>query len=169
MDAHLLRVTPDRGWTILEDTEVAREIEAAQGSKRVLDVAEAWAGLHFLLTGEMPTIKEDAIRLGISWDDDSLENVLMGGQPTRLNSSYGPVRFLGANDVVRMAAKLAEVTEKDISDRYDPVVLTEEQIPPYEWDNEFESRDWLVSSYAKLNEFYQVAATEKAGLLIYLI
>jgi hypothetical protein len=169
VDAQLIRVSPKRDWATAGSAAVAREVEAAQGSERILDLEKAWAGIHFLLTAEVPITREDAIRLGISWDDDSLENALMGGRPTDLETSSGPVRYLDSDEISRIAAKLADISIEEFSDRYDPDALTEEQIPPDVWDNESEARDWLASSYAKLREFYQETAAQNAGLLIYLM
>jgi hypothetical protein len=170
MDAYMLRVPGYRGRALLDSLEeVQHAIRWAETHRdHKLELGEAWAGLHFLLTGELPIPREEALSRGVSWDENSLENVLMGGRTTPYLTSWGPARYLSPYEVARLASKLSKVSVNTIRNHYDPKGLSEEHIPPDTWD-EPGTREWLASSYSKLICFYAEAASTQDGLLIYFV
>jgi len=171
MDAYLARVSASESRDILVNADaVSRVIACARiDASRRLDLDEAWAGLHFVLTAEVPIPKQEALLRGLSWDDDSLENVLMGGEPTTYGDSFGVARYLKAEEVALMAEKLSDLSVERFKGFYEADALIEYDIPPAIWEDQLESRDWLARYYYQLVDFFRSAASGGDGILIYFI
>ncbi len=167
----LVKLAPETVESVLAGTaDVWNMIERAQqipGSTLCLD--ESWAGLHFVLTGEVPTLKYQALEMGISWSDDSLENVLMGGSPTKHEDGVGVIRCSTPAEVQHMAAKLSVIDVVQIIRWYDAEALIENDIPPPIWHDSASALRWLSTHYADLKKFYQQAAKAGDGLLMYIL
>ncbi|HEX2033297.1 MAG TPA: DUF1877 family protein, partial [Chloroflexota bacterium] len=143
--------------------EQARSVPGA-----LLDLGESWAALHFLLTGEIPMPREEALRRGVAWDDASLENVLMGGQVTSFRSPVGAARYLAPAQVAHLAQELARITPEAFAERYDAAALAEEHIPPGPWGDDPQTQTWLVDVFRQLVEFFGAAAGAGEGVLVLL-
>jgi Domain of unknown function (DUF1877) len=171
MDAYLVRVSASESSDILASADAVSKViaGASNDSERKLDLDEAWAGLHFVLTAEVPIPKQEALRLGLSWYDDSLENVLMGGEPTKYRDSFGVARYLSAEEVARMTDKLSDLSVERFKGFYDADGLIEYDIPPAIWEDQLESRDWLARYYYQLVDFFRSAAFSGDGVMIYFI
>jgi len=74
--------------------------------------------------------RHEALKRGISWDDDSLENVLLGGLPTPFQTVFGPARYVDPGRVGVLGEKLSKVAPEAFNDWYDPEYLTELKVPP---------------------------------------
>jgi hypothetical protein len=171
MDAFLVRVPKADADGVLKSADVVRKIieSAEDNGDFKLDLGEYWAALTFMLSGEMPIPKHEALRLGISWDNDSLENVLMGGEPTPFKASFGPARSVDPEQVARLATKLADLSVDEFMKWYDPKELLKERIPPETWDDQSETRALIGHVFEELVAFYKRAAAHGDGILIYLI
>jgi hypothetical protein len=172
MNAYLLRISPQEAETIITDVEAIGQVikRAWYLLDRHLDLDMAWYGIHFVITsGEVPIPKYEAQKRDISWDDNSLENVLMGGIPTPYEAFFGVVRYLPPEEVILMNGKLEQITEEKFRQLYDPQLLNEEQIPPGSWDAADVNCDWLLGYFQKLVKFYQTAALIGDGILIYML
>ncbi|MBD2500376.1 DUF1877 family protein [Anabaena azotica FACHB-119] len=77
MKAYIVRVSREDGEKSLNSSKIVEKIIQNQ-SEHVLDLDESWYGIHFVMTGEYPIPKDEAQRRGISWDNNSLENVILG-------------------------------------------------------------------------------------------
>jgi Domain of unknown function (DUF1877) len=169
MDAFLTRLPEDAGARIADPSVVRSAIAEAQGDpSRQLSLEEAWAGLHFTLTAEYPIPRQEAEKIGMSWNDESLENAIMGGKATTFQSSYGPARYLSPDLVAGISARLQQIDTEDFRSRYDAEGLEEEQIPPAGWDNK-ERLDGLIDAFEKLRNFYSEAANQHHGILIHFV
>ena len=171
MDAYLARVSAAESRDILVSADaVSRVIAWARiDASRRLDLDEAWAGLHFVLTAEVPIPKHEALLRGLSWDDTSLENVLMGGEPTTYGDSFGVARYLKAEEVALMAGKLSDLSVERFKGFYEADALIEYGILPAIWEDQLDSRDWLARYYYQLVDFFRSAASSGDGILIYFI
>ena len=109
------------------------------------------------------------MRRGIRWDDDSLENALLGGTTTPFRSSLGPARCLWPEQVARIARQLNAVGIDGFRDRFDPADLEQEGIPPPGWREEPERADRLAAAFAEFLRFYREAAAHGEGVLIVFI
>jgi hypothetical protein len=162
MEAELFRIPADASLT--SPTAIRQEMAKAKQADATLDLGEAWPGLHVVMSGEMPIPKYEATKRGIEWFDDSLENVLLGGDPLPLRLAFGPVGHLPAAKVAGLAALLEALSPKEFADRYDPMQLDDDEIPPGGWDSDH--RKWLSSYYEKLREFFLDAAHARQAVLI---
>jgi hypothetical protein len=169
MDAFLVRVPKLDGDAVLKSADAARKIIAATAGTPPLDLGEYWIALHFLLSGETPIPRHEALRRGLSWDDDSPENILMGGAPTPFMSSFGPARYLHPEQVERLATKLAGLSVAEFQARYNPEDLRAEDISPGGWDDGGEALARLSRYFEELVAFYTKAAAHGEGMLIYMV
>lgn len=130
-----------------------------------MDLEEAWAGIHVVLSSEMPITKQEAQRIGVGWDDDGLENVLLGGEPLPRRTSFGPVRRLAPAEVARLATALGEWTSAEFRDSYDADFLEDNATPPGDWDRE-DRCAWLVEHFERLRAFFAESAKRGQAVLI---
>lgn len=136
MNAYLLRISKADSVSILGSADTVRSAikHAYNDTHRILNLGESWCGIHFVITGDYPIPKQEALQRGISWDDDSLENVLMGGSPTPYHTSVDVSRYLKPKEVAQMAEKLSNLTVEQFEEWYDSQALMEEHIPPEIWN-----------------------------------
>jgi Domain of unknown function (DUF1877) len=166
-DALLARVPGRQVDELLTSGEAVRAtLRASEGEPGRSMTLEDWPAIHFVLTGEAPIPREEAIRRGIEWHDDALENALLGGVATPFGSSFGPARCLRPDEVSQMARELEAVDVDDLVEQFDPEALEEEGIPPPGWNEEPERADHLAAAVGELASFYRTAAAHGDGLLI---
>ncbi|MCU0491396.1 MAG: YfbM family protein [Chloroflexaceae bacterium] len=171
VDAFLIRVPPER-WPAdaLTNDEVVGELilssRMTPGARLALE--ESWCAIHILLTWELPIPKHEALRRGMSWEDDSLENIFMGGTPTTCTGFFGPVCYMAPAEMQRLNQKLATISPAQFEASYDVDYLMEYRVPPDTWDDLPHARQWLVQHYKALQAFYQQTADRGDGLLILL-
>ena len=170
MDAHLVRILPSEARELFKSAYTVRQLikNVEHESNRFLSLQEAWAGLHFLISGELPLPQYEANKKGVSWSKTSLENIIMGGVPTAYMTTFGPACYLEPEIVSLMADKLSGISTDDFRARFDADDLLSEGIPPMIWDED-QSLAWLTEHFVNLARFYQNAALTGDGLLIYII
>jgi hypothetical protein len=172
MDLRLIKVSPSDSEGILADDEVVRDIicqvdsSGSPSHSDLLDLDDSFGGLHFTLTGEYPIPKNEAIKGGMKWYDDSLENVLMGGAPTPYGDSLSCARYLNSEEVAQISKYLLDVSVEKFREDYSSDELEEVEIFPGYWDKDGE---WLIGYFKKLTEFYKAALAEGKGILIYAV
>jgi hypothetical protein len=166
-EAFLIRVPPSRAQEMVGDVSVTRKIveETAAGSEQRLELDEAWAPLHFGLTGAPPVPRQEAEDLGLGWDEQSLENVLMGGEATPLMAGFGAARYVSPALVRSMASRLADISAASFRSRVEPQAMVQERVFPDSWDLDAVP-DLMEHYFTKLRDFYAAAAAHGDGLLI---
>jgi hypothetical protein len=165
MDCLLIEVSPKEAAENLSSALGVRTLIEQNGPKQTCSLGESWCGIHYVLTAEVPFPRQEAIARGISWDPNSLENVLMGGTPTSFMSSFGPARYLSAIEVARYSLALRKVSSETFAHQYDPEGLYDNEIPPGDWDSATR-RDWLLRHFNELKIFFASAAAHQNGILI---
>jgi len=108
--------------------------EAKRFSDRICDLEEAWAGIQYVLSLEVPIPKYKAIRRGICWDDESLDNAIMGGEPTDIQTNLGPARLKSKEQVSKLAVQLSIITRDEFWQRYDADGWYDNSISPGDWE-----------------------------------
>lgn len=90
-----------------------------------VDLGTQWPALHYVLSSEAPMPRHVALDEGLEWDDDSLENVLMGGEPTPYADALTVARVLLPSSVGTLANKLRAVGDirADVDDSVDEYFL----------------------------------------------
>ena len=170
MKAFLVSIPSSKSRNILHDASAVGHLIEEADSRPVSQLAldDAWAPLHFTLTGEYPIPRQKAEELGLEWHEGTLEDAIMGGLPTRYGSSYGPARFLAPPDVSLVAEKLAGVSLDALRARFDPQALEVEQILPQGWEAG-STLKIVEDCFLKLREFYLHAAAKGDAILIYFV
>lgn len=171
MEMHLLYVAPKFSANIQTDRDaVRRAIEHAREiTDGVLRLDEIWPALYFVLTGKFPITKNEAVRLRLTWDDNSLDNVIMGGEPTPYKGLHENARYLGPDQVKRYAQKLSRIDPNELTKNADLNELVENNLLSSGYDyNQATIRKQLADQFTKLVKFYTTAAKNKDGMLIYL-
>lgn len=169
MDLFMLSLTATQVAAVIRGADVWELVASLQDDpSRLLNLGEVWCGLHFVLTGEVPILRYEAIQRGTSWHEDSLENILMGGEPTAYECAFGLVRYVTPESVAYMAPRLVGVSVSDLKMWYDPELLIENSIPPEIWREDASALQWLLDNFGKLKTFHHNAVQQKLGLLIYI-
>ncbi len=168
MEVFLIRIPGNQAPSLLENPvafqQLLRPTKASPWER--LDLGETWPGLHFVLTGELPISRPEAHKAGLSWDEDSLENVLLGGHEVPHGASWGPARYLTPERVALMAQKLSTVSDEQFRKSYDAEHMEQEGIPPGDWDDLPRALDALSEHFRQLVSVYQRAAASGDGILV---
>jgi Domain of unknown function (DUF1877) len=169
--AHLVRVPAAQTQGLPEDAGAAgAALERGRSTPgAALDLDEAWAPLHFVLTDELPIPRDEALRRGLEVSDSPLETAILGGQPTPYGTTYGVVRYLSPPTVQRVSRALDALSAEDVQARYDPDWLREMRVPMVWADTVAEERAWLGAHYQRLRAFYRQAAGAGDAVLSYLL
>ncbi len=169
MDLFMVSLTASEVTDVIQGADVWELVELLQDNpSRLLNLEEAWCGLHFVLTGEVPILKYEAIQRGTPWYEDSLENILMGGEPTAYKCAFGMVRCVPPGMVAYMAPRLVGVGVSDLRLWYNPEILIENSIPPEIWSEDASALQWLLNNFVEMKKFYHDTARQNYGLLIYI-
>lgn len=136
--------------------EVEDDVEA-------LDLGESWNAIHYLLTG---TVGEG---------EPPLANAVLGNKETGEQDMYGPVRYLTVEEVRDVALALAEVTEEDFLQRFNPGEMRREGVYPYMDGGRgnlfapklMTDKQYLLIHFNKLVEYYGEAADKGNGMLFW--
>ncbi|MDH4275719.1 MAG: hypothetical protein OEW08_11815, partial [Gammaproteobacteria bacterium] len=94
LDAILVSINAKQVSEMSDPMRVDQTVaNARRGLEKCISLGNWWAALHFLLCGEVPIPKSDAIRCGATWFENSLENLLMGGADLPTVKFTGTVRI----------------------------------------------------------------------------
>src|SRR5262245_14008087 len=138
------------------------QIEAEEGFGPFveLDTDKAWHGIHFLLTGSVE-------------GDDRPECFIFTagrwvGNEDDVGLPYGPARGFPSSEVKQIAEVLAAADEAKLRSRFDPHVMTREQVYPAAgiWEED-DALGYLIDNYTKLREFIMDAAQADEALMVY--
>jgi hypothetical protein len=121
-----------------------------------LGIAQAWHGLHFLLTGSA---------IG---GEPPLADAVVGGREVGEDLGYGPLRILEPDEAAAVAGALDDLDRADLARRYDPPVMEEMRLYPGGWD-EPENREWLLDAFDELKAYYGKARDQGHGMLLFLV
>jgi hypothetical protein len=165
--AYLLHLDPVLGARLLRDAGAVYETITTARGDDLLDLGDSWAGLHFLLSvGETPMPRHIAIARGLSWDDHSLENLLMGGEVTPYEDAFSGARHLTPPAVTALAQRVSSLTPAQLSTRFDDDIY---DVLPAHWADRPDTRAELLKHFEQLVTFYQNAAHANHGVLLYMM
>ena len=138
---------------------VARATLVLQDGEGLLaDLDKAWHGLHYLLTST-------------AWEGNPPLNFLVaGGRPVGAEDvGYGPARVFTVAETRDVAAALAEVSDAELTDRFDPRDMLQKQIYPEIWlrnPAEDDPLGYLMEYLATLRGALASAVSSGHGLLV---
>lgn len=121
-----------------------------------IDLAQAWHGLHYLMTLTY-------------WDgDEPLCYLVRGGTDLGNDLGYGPARALRPAQVTAFHTALAAMTPDTLAYCFSPEEMTRLDIYPAIWEDHEKSLAYLMEHFNSLRAFVKTAADKKQGLLVYL-
>ena len=128
-----------------------------------VDLGEYWPALHYVLSGEAPMPRHVALARGVEWDDESVENALMGGEATPYEDGLTVARVLAPAAVRQLAQRLDSVTPAALWDRVDDSI---DEYLPAEWPHAKKCAA-VTSPFMRLVECFDAAASAGDGILLY--
>lgn len=143
MNGEIRQITAEQMTRIREKATIDALVESEGFS---LD--KLWHALHVLLCGE--TYGQSA-----ALDGKAIRGYDLG---------YGPPMYLTAQQVAEYARQLAEMSDADIRDRFDPEAMRGEDV--YVVPDDVEE---LVDAFRRLLAYYQDAASKGNGMLHFLV
>ncbi|AFY62295.1 YfbM family protein [Synechococcus sp. PCC 6312] len=140
---------------IEEATETPEIKELSEAAAVALDIDKDWHGLHYLLTGQ-------------AWESPGvLGQVILGGQEVGEDLGYGAARLLLPEQVRGVAEALRVLSPDELMGKFDPAGLNDADIYPGNWEEA--DRPGLGESYENVASYYQDAAAQGQGMLLYLL
>lgn len=129
-------------------------------TKGKVDLDKAWAGLHFLLTGEPEPGRTPATT--------PLQRALGGSEPPLTGTTDEvPPRVVGDDAVPSVKNALVAVGADELRRRFDPDTLVQADVyPPALWHQE-DALDYLLEHFADLVWFYRRATALGWAVLVF--
>lgn len=145
---------------LLEDlidaaTETPETQELSTTAAAALEIGKDWHGIHYLLTG-------------LAWESsEGVGQAILGGQEVGEDLGYGAARLLSPEQVVMITQALSELSPTEFAAKFDPSTLNEADIYPGNWEEA--DRTGLAATYETVVRYYQDAAAQGHGILLYLL
>lgn len=136
-------------------TDTPEGSELSETAAAALEIGKDWHGIHYLLTGQ-------------AWESPGvLGQVVLGGQEVGEDLGYGAARILSPEQVTTVAQALRELSPAELAAKFDPNALNEADIYPGNWEEM--DRAGLAESYQRIGAYYDDAAAQGHGMLLYLL
>jgi hypothetical protein len=127
-----------------------------------VDLEKDWHALHFLLTGDASLDPEHH-------PHDPLYNLVMGGKPTSLEASYGPVRKFEQNDIRQIVAAIENISIDELRERFSPEAFNAAEIYPRPrpggWD--LTEMEGVFEIFPKLRQLFVDALNTGEVVIVY--
>jgi len=98
-------------------------LQDRQADPSRVDLEKDWHALHFLLTGDASLNPEHH-------PNDPLYNLVMGGRPTSIEASYGPVRKFEHDEIRQIVTALEKISVEELRERFSPEAFNAAEIYP---------------------------------------
>ncbi|WP_310482708.1 DUF1877 family protein [Chamaesiphon sp. VAR_48_metabat_403] len=106
------RISPSKFTEIQNNPESGEEFfDSIYVAKTRLSIQKEWQAIHYLLTGEIAFDESQA--------EPPLCNVVMGGNATKFEATYGYVRYFSPSEANELAQALTGVVREDLRNRFD--------------------------------------------------
>lgn len=150
---------------LLRDPARAMEYFTARASDPArVDLDKDWHALHFLLT-------EDPSLEGPPLSDEPIHQVVLGGTPTDVEGSYGPVRKFSGETLRAVARAIQAVSWDDLRCRFSADAFNDAGIYPCAFDSRWceDELAGLAENYPRLQRLFADAAAADEVVLIALM
>ena len=132
-------------------------LSSAEGISTDLD--KAWHGIHYLLTRT-------------AWKGVYPWSFLLNGGVTigNVDMGYGPARAFKSTETREIYSALTTCSEDELTSRFDPKNMLDEQIYPEIWGRdpeEDDSLEYLLEYFQILRGYLQQAVDSNVGILVY--
>lgn len=98
-------------------------LQDRQADPSRVDLEKDWHALHFLLTGDASLDPEN-------YPNDPPHNLVMGGTPTSIAASYGPVRKFDLADIRQIVEALENISVDELRKRFSAEAFNAAEIYP---------------------------------------
>ena len=159
MTGGYLRVQADQLQDLIASPDLLQELLMPEimGGGNGLDVYKSWHGIHYVLTGS-------------SWEGKPpLKNVVLGGTEIGEDVGYGPARYLTPAEVREVAEALKPIDDAEFARRFNADEMAEDEIYAFDPDAAEDELDGLLDTYRELRQYYLDAASNKDGMLLYMV
>ena len=157
MTANLLKISKQKLAEVQSDPSLINAmvmdvIEENVDADEYLDLYKSWNAIHVLLEDGEPGAESNAV---------------MGGTPVGEDLGYGPARLLDDQEVAKISADLAKVSQSDFEGRFD----VDKMKDVYSFHAEDADEEWSMISdlFKELKKFYAAAAEQSCGMISYLV
>ena len=137
-------------------------LQDRQADSTRVDLEKDWHALHFLLTGDGSLNPEHH-------PNNPLHNLVMGGTPTSLQASYGPVRKFEPDDITQIVAALEKISVDELRARFSPEAFNAAEIYPRPtpggWD--LAEMDGVFQVFPKLRQLFVDALNAGEVVIVY--
>ena len=158
--AEMAALLNDPQVTHANETELLSTIANAQSDPTRVDLDKDWHALHFLLTNDAsmnPDHRPNA----------PLHNVVMGGQPTTIDATFGPVRKFSTHDIRQIVDALRVLTVEDLRARFSAESFNAARIYPARGNWDTEEVESVFQLFPKLLQLFEDALTENEIVIVY--
>jgi hypothetical protein len=168
MIGNLKKVTKEKLNEILDNPDILEEMiypenDSYQETDDDLDIDKAWEGIYFLFNG-----------CGFADIDNTTEPnnlIFLGGQVVDENQDfgYGPACYLTPEQVKVVNNALKEVSDAELTKRYNPEKMMELGLYPEIWEEQpAEGLEFLIETIQEMRNFYEKAASEGEAVITYM-
>ncbi len=160
-------LAPEVMKELLDNPAIAQErlaqIMAAQEADTTqVDLDKDWHALHFLLTGDSSMEPAHS-------PENALHNIVMGGHPTGIETSFGPARCLSQVDVSDIVIALEGLSDTELRERCSAEEFNAHKIYPNPrpggWDQE--EVDEVPKLIPRLRILFEAALDENEVVLVF--
>ncbi|PQO47627.1 YfbM family protein [Blastopirellula marina] len=143
--------------------ELLAAFARAEDDPTRVDLEKDWHALHFLLTGDS-SLQPDGD------PDDPLFRVVMGGEATMLDASYGPARKFDKAEIAQIVAALRPLTTEDLRERFSAEAFNEAGIypEPYPGGWTLDEVEGLFDAFPKLQQLFEDALATNEVVITYI-
>ena len=142
--------------------EILAAFESAHADPTRVDLEKDWHGLHFLLTGDTSLDPDHR-------QNDPLHKVVMGGDPTTIEATYGPVRRFSSGDIQQIVDALSALTVDELRARFSADAFNAASVYPNPrpggWD--VEEIEGVFELFPRLRQLFQDALAENEVVIVY--
>lgn len=142
--------------------KIIAALENAQPDPTRVDVDKDWHALHFLLTNDSSMSEEHK-------PNEPLHNVVMGGHPTAIESTYGPVRKFLVEDMRQIQEALASLDIDKLRSEISVEAFNAADIYPNPqpggWDKE--EIEYVLEIIPRIRQLFSDAITANEVVIVY--
>jgi Domain of unknown function (DUF1877) len=159
--ANYLRLNPQQLQEILITPETIMDViypqDRLENSENSLDLDKAWSILHFLLTGTAGDV------VGV-WG-----NVILGGTViANIDVGYGPPHYLTTAEVREVYEAICPLSGEELWARLDIESAAQANLYAFHLDDLESEKDYAISYYVQLQDFYRQATVENQAVIKYM-
>lgn len=137
--------------------KILAAFEQRQNDPNRVEIGKNWHVIYYLLTGESKIAEEHRER-------QALHNLIFGGRPTAVQSSYGPVRYFGSDEIAEIITALSALDHTVVESRFAPETFKRLRIYAAP---DADEKDYIFEDIKRLQELFAQAHAVGDHILVY--